>query len=108
MFYFWNYDNLKVMFYIIQLFSVSACSYSRIFHFLEKKELSKLVKLQVEYFHFKIQLIHFHFIFKGSFRLRIQSHAEIKLNQIKHVLTIVMKLIILIAVFVTLIQRLSN
>ena len=74
----------------------------------KKKELSKLVKLQVEYFYFKTQLIHFHFIFKGSFRLRIQSHAEIKLNQIKHVLTIVMKLIILIAVLVTLLQRLSN
>ena len=66
------------------------------------------MKLQFEYFFFKTQLIHFHFIFKGSFRLRIQSHAEIKLNQIKHVLTIVMKLIILIAVLVTLLQRVSN
>ena len=71
-------------------------------------DINQLMKLQVEYFYFKTQLIHFHFIFKGSFRLRIQSHAEIKLNQIKHVLTIVMKLIILIAVLVTLLQRVSN
>lgn len=35
------------------------------------------MKVQVEHFELKIQLIHFQLIFKGSFRLRIQRHAKL-------------------------------
>ena len=52
--------------------------------------------IQVEYFDFTIQLIHFQFIFKSYFRLSILSHAKIK-----YVLKILINLVILIAVLVT-------